>query len=255
MSSRKRGISGYLCIRNGLSLDYCFELAIESLLPICDEVVVCDSESSDGTRGTLEAMAHQHPKIRIIDWPWPNPVGVMFWYVGWINFVREQLKYDHQLFLDADECLSPRSYPAIIDAFHEGGSRMFRRLNFWKDAKHLAPEGHYCGHMVARFGPTSLWMPSDAPDPIGPQTMLKLATHDDRLEVFHYGALREPHAFVEKSKVMQTAIFNSVDSRLIQAQKDGVDWEPRCPFPVPLQDFGGKHPEIAIPWLAARGRL
>jgi glycosyltransferase involved in cell wall biosynthesis len=43
-------LAGILCIRNGLKLDYCFREAGQSLLGVCDEVVICDSDSDDGTR-------------------------------------------------------------------------------------------------------------------------------------------------------------------------------------------------------------
>lgn len=248
----KPGLSGYVMSRNCLSLDYCVELSVQSMLPICDEVLVCDSDSTDGTREILDKWAAVEPKLRIINWPWPNPVGDTFFLVKWINFAREHLNYSMQLNVEADEVLSPTSFPAIKQAVTEQGSRMFRRHNFWRDAWHVTPPGVYCGHQVGRLGPTNLWMPSDAPDPHGPQTLLSNATWDDRLEIFHYGALRKPEAFCAKSRVMQGAIFNCLDSRIADAESRGVDWEPLCQ--TELLPWRGKHPEIAMKWLIERGR-
>jgi glycosyltransferase involved in cell wall biosynthesis len=250
---KERGISGYVLSRNCLSLDYCIDLTIRSLLPVCNEVVVCDAGSTDGTLEMLEEWAGYDSKLRITHWDWPDPKGETYFFVKWINHAREQLRYDMQLNIEADECLSLRSHDAIREAAAERGSRMFRRLNFWRDACSLAPDGHYCGHQVVRMGPQELWMPSDAPDPHGPQDITRLATWDDRLEIFHYGALRKPEAFIAKSKVMQGAIFGSLDSRLADAEKAGDNWVDRCPFPKPLQRFRGKHPDFALQWLRDRG--
>src|ERR1700731_2922267 len=109
-------ISGYVCIRNGFNLDYCFQESIRSLLPVCDEVVVSDAESDDGTRQELEDWARVEPKLRIITYPWPNPKGDVTWWTTWLNVTRGFLRYPMQLTVDADEVLDPLSYPTILEA-------------------------------------------------------------------------------------------------------------------------------------------
>src|SRR5437868_3557038 len=61
-------ISGFTFIRNGFKLNYPFLEAIESILPVCDEMIVVVGNSEDGTR---EAVENLHPsKIHIIDTVW-----------------------------------------------------------------------------------------------------------------------------------------------------------------------------------------
>jgi hypothetical protein len=59
-------LGGLVCIRNGFRLGYCFVEAVQSLLPICDEVVICDCDSDDGTGEVyIREWAHKEPKLTI----------------------------------------------------------------------------------------------------------------------------------------------------------------------------------------------
>lgn len=61
-------ISGFTFVRNGIKLGYPFLEAIQSLLPLCDELIVNVAASEDGTLAAVEAIGD--PKIRIIQSPW-----------------------------------------------------------------------------------------------------------------------------------------------------------------------------------------
>jgi len=247
-----RGISGYVCVRNAIQLDYCVVESVRSLLPVCDEVVVCDGESTDGTRKMIEGMGE--PKIRILDYPWANPDGDSSFWVEWLNWARVRLNYDFQLTLDADEVLDPAGYDAIRLMAKLGECGIFSRLNFWRDAQHLAPSNRVCGDTVARCGPTYLYCPSDEPNPaMTPNIRTHASLHPD-LRIFHYGFLRDKNAFVRKSKAVQQMFMGSCDSRIIEQETLGKDWDERDYFDgEPLLEYNGLHPEVALYWLAARG--
>lgn len=249
-------ISGYTCVRNGLSLDYCFEHCIQSLLPVCDEVVVCDSDSTDGTSEKLAEMAKDEPKIRVINRPWPSPDRNIHWWVEWINYAREHLRHPFQLMLDADEVLAPETIE-WFKRFRIGPTRpiclFFDRHNFYGDAHHIAREGHVCGRMVARFGPTSLYMPSDEIHPRVLPNVRYYATYDDAMKIYHYGFMRKDSAFYAKSDVVQRGFFGETDKRVLRCRDEGLDWMKE--IPVPLDEFHGEHPPQMIPWLKERNRL
>lgn len=63
-------VSGFTFIRNAITYDYPIVEAIQSILPLCNEVVVAVGNSTDGTRALIESIGS--PKIRIIDTVWDD---------------------------------------------------------------------------------------------------------------------------------------------------------------------------------------
>lgn len=250
-------LSGYTMVRNGIRLDYPFQLTILSLLKVCDEVVVSDSESDDGTRDILEALAELYePRLRIVDYKWRNPKGQSSWFTDWINDTREQLQFPMQLELDCDEVLddTPECYHSIRGAVEEMACRKFDRLNFWRDPKSLIPDGHCCGKYVTRLGPSALWMPSDEPRHPGECPILDKAIWHPSLRIFHLGFIRSRSAFFAKAKVVLEAFFNRYDTRLEEAEKAGKPLhESECDFTHLLQPYSGGYPAGVKEWLRERG--
>lgn len=249
-------ISGYVVVRNGLRLDYCFREAISSLLPLCAEVVVCDSDSNDGTRDVLDDWARRERKLKIINMPWTNPVADVRWFVNWINYTRERLTHPWQLMLDADEVMGEQSTIAIREALKRRQPLWFKRLNFWLDSRHIAPSttgGVQVSDCLVRFGPTNLWMPSDEPYPEDKEPeMRKLAARDDRAVIYHYGFIREDEAFKRKSGECMRIWFDTKDDRIVRATKDAVKWQNYFPLKDALIPYRGPHPSCAHEWLKER---
>lgn len=249
-------ISGYICIRDGIALDFCFMEAIKSLIPVCDELIVADFGSMDGTLG--EVMKLNDSRIRILTSPRIDIVRNIHWWTETLNWARLKCNYDYQLTLDADEVLSEKAYPYIYRAAAEGRALWFHRNNYWNDPQHLAPSGSVCGDAVVRFGPSDLPMVSDEPHPGGEPEIRKLA--GDRrdippeLLIHHYGFIRKPDALIRKCEINLKAFFGAPqDERLLRAQAEGRPWQELCPFDKPLQEYHGTHPEVAHQWLIERG--
>lgn len=248
-------IGGAVCIRNGFELDYPFKEAIESLLPVCDEVCVCDGESTDGTQEYLREWKRREPKLNLCVYPWPVPKGDSDFWVTLLNYARQHLKTYWHFQLDADEVLHEKSYPTIREFCKRNRrSAIVTRWNFWKDHKHTIPDGFCCGKHVIRLGPTHIWMASDGSHPLGAD-MASMSEMTD-IEIFHVGFIRKPKAFFSKEKLLQGYFFNTYDPRLEKAETfegnwmemPGVTgWEDR------VDEFGGTYPEVLKPWLKERG--
>jgi len=63
-------VSGFTFVRNAIKYDYPIVEAIESILPLCDEVIVAVGNSEDGTMDLISSISS--PKIRIIETVWDD---------------------------------------------------------------------------------------------------------------------------------------------------------------------------------------
>lgn len=243
-----------MCIRNGVRLDYCFVEAIRSMLPICDQIVVSESDSDDGTKEVLHSLSQQHSQIRIVAFPWPDPRGDTLFYPRWLNSARKHLDTDWACYLDADEVFHEKSYSLISKVVSQGKVAKCYRWNFWSDAQSLIPAGECCGVDVIRIGPRHLDFPSDYPTPESAE--ISALAQKVPISIMHYGFLRKRKAFFEKAKSVQRIWANGYDSRLEAADKDGGNWM-KNPIVAPwinrLDKFKGTHPEIIHDWLQERG--
>lgn len=251
-------LGGNVVIRNGIELDYCWKEAVQSLLPVCDTVTICDGESTDGTQEEVRAWAAKEPKISVCVWPWPNPVGNPEWFEDFINYAREHVKADLQFQLDADEIVHEDSYQEILRLKRLGDksrcAAWCHRLTFWADAKHLVPSGVMLADRVVRIAPQFAYLPSDGCNS-KPNIPSGYAV-DTGIKIFHYGFLRKRDAMFKKERLLQNAFFGSYDKRLEAAEKfhgnwalmPGINgWEDR------LTPFKGTHPAVAKAWLKERG--
>lgn len=257
MSKPAKTLGGFVCVRNGIDLDYSWQLAAESLLKVVDELVLCDSDSTDGTHEAMQRMADKEPRIKIINWPWPSPKGESHhWFIEWLNFARSHLTTDFCLYLDADEVLSdaPECHEAIREAVAKKKCLTVDRLNFWRDAESLIPDGHCCGKWCTRFGPTKYECVSDEPHHAGEREVVDKAVKEPRVQIFHLGFLREKKAFYRKARVVLEGWFNRFDPRLELGEKEDKPlWETECEFGNLLVPFSGYMPDAVQLWLSERG--
>jgi len=226
-------------------------------LPVCDEVVVCDGESDDGTQEFIREWMLREPKIKLCVYKWPDPVGQIDFWVDWLNFARTHIKTDYQLQLDADEVLHESSYPTILKLKERNARFSVRcqRYNFWRDAQHLIPHGVCCSHLVTRIAPQNVWLPSDGPHPNGQEAIMMAIDPPEQIEIYHYGFLRKPDAFFKKAKAIQKMFFNSYDPRLAKAETMAGNWMENCEvgWENNLLPFNKPHPQRMIGWLQERG--
>lgn len=256
MGHTSSSIGGAVCIRNGIELDFCWKQCVESLLPVCDQVVICDGESTDGTQEEIREWLKKEPKLKLCIYPWPNPKGDINFWVNWLNFAREHLRTDWHFQLDADEILHENSYDEVRRFAREGKRRTARmtRYNFWGSLTELIPNGHCLGKFVTRLAPVDVWLPSDGPHPDGAPA-IRMA-EDTSIRIYHYGFLRDREAFFRKERKLQEYFFNSHDARL-EAMKayegnwmktpNVMEWQSK------LDRYEGSHPKVIHEWLKARG--
>jgi len=233
---------------NVIELDYCIRECIESVLPICERVLVVECESTDGTLAMLNEMAANDQRIAIINRPW-KPSRNLKWLEDLTHDCKSQIGTDWYIAMDADEVIDPRGYYAIQEhvAKHVGSSTCATMLRhtFWKDPWHTIPNGIICNHLCSKVGPTTESLYGDQIDPVNKEMITSL--------IYHYGHLRKRPAWAKKSVEMHEAAFGEVPNHWKKAEAG--DWSEieTCVPDSTLVKFDGSHPIVMHRWLKERG--
>jgi glycosyltransferase involved in cell wall biosynthesis len=105
-------ISGFTFIRNGLALGYPFVPAIQSLLPLCDEIIVNVPRSTDDTLAAVRKIGD--PKIRIIESEWDEAqrsAGLAMSHHT--NIALRECTGDWCVYIQGDEVLHEKTLPLM----------------------------------------------------------------------------------------------------------------------------------------------
>jgi len=105
----KPRISCFMIVRNTLSQGYPFVEAIAQALPVCDEILVGDGGSTDGTLEILKKLEQLNPKIKVYIDPWP---GKSFAHdLRWAtNTLMQKCKGEYILYIQANEIIHEKSW-------------------------------------------------------------------------------------------------------------------------------------------------
>lgn len=241
-------LGSLIIVHNAIEHDYCVKECIESVLPICDKVLVVECESTDGTPGLLANMAEQEHKIRIIQRPW-QPSRNMQWMRDLTHDCKREIGTDWYIAMDADEVIDPRGYCWIREhvAAHYGTDvcAVMPRLTFWKDHKHILPHGVICNHLCPRVGPVSVSLCGDLIDPPHKLTIPS--------RIYHYGHIRKRDAWVKKSVKCHQWALGEVPDHWKKAESGDMSAVDNCVPDERLVEFKGSHPMLAREWLKERG--
>jgi glycosyltransferase involved in cell wall biosynthesis len=105
-------ISGFMIVKDVLKQGYPFVEAIVSALPVCDEILVSDGYSVDGTYEVLEKISHVNPKVKIYRYRWPDKKDTSV-LVDVTNELRKKCHFQYIFSIQANEVLHEKSVPFI----------------------------------------------------------------------------------------------------------------------------------------------
>jgi len=110
-------IAGFTFIRNGVIYDYPFLESIQSLLPLCDELIIAVGRSDDNTLEQIKSL--KSSKIRIIETIWDDELRKSGTILSQqTNLALDQVAGDWAVYLQADEVLHEKDYSAVRNAMN-----------------------------------------------------------------------------------------------------------------------------------------
>lgn len=105
-------ISGFMIVKDVLGQGYPFVEAIASALPICDEFLISDGYSTDGTYEVLERISSLNPKVKVYKYQWPNKKDITI-LADVTNEARSRCRFQYIFSVQANEVIHEQSAPLI----------------------------------------------------------------------------------------------------------------------------------------------
>lgn len=245
-------LSGFTIVRNAVTLDYPIIPAIQSILAICDEVVVNVGRSDDGTRDLVAGLCD--PRLRILDTTWDFGRGS----AGLADETDRAMRACRGrwgVYIQADEVLHETGAAILREKVREwdGDARVEGLLvdyvHFYGDFDTVATNRHWYRREVrcVRLGPDIRSYQDAQGFRVGPPPRLRrIRARVTGAQMFHYGWARPPAALKEKLAV-DREIYPEMRERLEQRRtRERLEWTPL------LRRFTGAHPRAARDWVAAR---
>lgn len=221
-------LGGILFVYNGLTHDYCFLEAIQSMLPICDTVYVLDAGSLDGTREAL--LAHSHPKVKVIfcthdEWASISGKEKLSHFTNRAIEVAQNDGCDWILSVQADEVLHEKSYSAIykaMDSPHE--AIMCSRVNLWGSPYTQLDVPHNrkpCSTEIVRLAKSYCRAYDDA-ESLASNNVDFSFLQDIR--IYHMGFVRKREVMVEKIRHIQQDVFGMTPDEKLKGMTVFQPW-------------------------------
>jgi hypothetical protein len=192
-------VSGFTFVRNAIKYDYPVIESINSILPICDEVVVAVGNSEDSTLDLINNM--NSSKIKVIQTVWDDSLregGIVLAKETDKAFSNISDESDWAFYIQADEVLHEKYYDNVYNAMKSNMSdRRIDGLLF--DYKHFYGSYDYIGESYRWYRKEIRIIRNDKSiksykDAQGfrkfPDEKLNVATAN--AEIFHYGWVKHP---------------------------------------------------------------
>jgi glycosyltransferase involved in cell wall biosynthesis len=248
-------VSGFTFIRNAVLLDYPIVAAIQSILPLCEEVVVAVGNSTDDTLGLIQNI---DPKVRIIQTTWDDTLrenGRVLAIETDKALAAINPEADWAIYIQGDEVMHEADHPNILKAMtrfqhdQEVDGLLFEYLHFYGSYDYIGVSNNWYKKEIRVVKPgRGIFSFRDAQGfRKTPDYKLKVAPANAR--VFHYGWVKDPQAMQRKQESFHKLWHD--DAWLAKNVKvaDAFDYEDHI---HELARFEGTHPQWIAPRIAAR---
>jgi len=236
-------ISGFTFIRNAIKYDYPIDAAIRSILPICDEVVVCEGNSEDETGALIQSV--NSPKIKIIQTVWDDSLKIG----GKALAVETDKAFDSvsedsdwAFYIQGDEVIHEDDLDTILDAMkkykddHNVECLVFKYIHFYGNYHYVADSRQwYRREMRVIRNDKTIRSYRDAQG--FRRNGKKLNGKLINACVYHYGWVKNP--YLQKNKILNfNKLYGNVKENLVLEQVELYDYKNIDS----LRLFEGTHP-------------
>src|SRR6266536_2282565 len=213
-------LSGVTFAYNAISQDYCLAESVASLKEFCDEVIVLDAGSTDGTSELIKTFKDKQTRIILCDnEEWKMQHGK--WKLSYFtNKAIDQVNTEWVYYQQADELTHEGSYEWIRRAVNGGADGyLISRLNLWGSpyTKLNVPlERMPCSPQVVRLAKSMYRAYDDAEN----LDCIASDAFTDHIRMYHMGFVREKKAHRAKIIHMQKEVFqfSDYDQKLNQCE-------------------------------------
>jgi len=243
-------LSGFTLVRNAVKLDFPIVPAIQSVLEVCDEVVVNVGKSEDDTRDLVASV--KDPRVRILDTEWDFTKKNIMLSIE-TQRAMDACRGSWGIYIQADEVLHERGARTLKEKVAEwdGDKRveglLVKYLHFYGGFDQIATSRRWYRREVRciRLGKDIRPYQGAQGFRVGPE-FRKIQARVTDAEMFHYGWARPAKAIKEKLEISKT-IYPWGGNRFDKEQARGfLEWIPL------LKPFTGTHPAAAREWIAER---
>jgi glycosyltransferase involved in cell wall biosynthesis len=239
-------VSGFTFIRNAEKYDYPIVEAIQSILPLCDEVIVAVGHSEDNTRALVAQLG---PKIKIIDTIWDDSLregGRVLAVETDKALAHIRPDSDWAIYIQGDECFHEKDIPNIRKAMEENIHQkkvegfLFDYIHFYGSYEYVGASARWYSHEIRVIRPNiGVYSYRDAQG-FRKKSNLKLNVKKIDATVYHYGWVKPPDAMQRKQKAFHRLWHNDQWLDKNVGNTDAFDYSE---IDI-LKKFEGTHPEV-----------
>lgn len=241
-------VTGFTFVRNAIIYDYPVVEAIQSILPICDEVVVAVGQSDDETLALVQSIAPQ--KIRIIETIWDDSLregGRVLATETDKAFRAISKDTDWAFYIQGDEVIHEKDLPIIREAMerYQNNNKVDGLLFNYK---HFYGSYDYVGASTSWY-PHEIRVVKNRPDIYsykdaqgfrkGENQKLDVVPVD--ASVYHYGWVKTPEVMQKKQESFNKFWHDDawMDDNIEKTDTYKYEQQPKA-----LERFQGTHPKV-----------
>jgi len=245
-------VCGVSFIRNAVKYDFPFKEAIQSILPLCDMVLIAHGDSDDDTDKLLKTFPED--KIHVINTVWDPNITIRGRVLAdetnkALNAIDDE--FDWLFYIQGDEVLHESGYEVIQNGMHQYlddhrvEGFLFKYRHFYGSYDYIADSRRWY-HKEIRIirNDKSIRSYKDAQGFRKDGQKLKVRELD--AYIHHYGWIKPPK--IMKEKLLEQSKFRKDTDIFLQGSNTEFDYSSIDSLSL----FKGTHPEVMQPRVAEK---